>query len=370
MFRMLDAAEDMHEATRNHSPICGWLMPDHLDEALEVYDASGLNQGQVQVRPDAAGLEWQGAPGVSSEPLGGTPHLANRHLQGVISGLLAWGAKDSDLLASGAALKESALPAFLRMIDAALWTVDPLGREGGEHLSVLLGRPLAVVRASLRLDLESPALSEELLRTPFPVRLGALTRLYDGLIGYFLHDDYSQFYPVHEVIAEQARNIRPNHGFLGAIQTVPGYYQQFGQGGAADPVVHPYVNKDPTVKIRPGQTVLLTLLVDPRGGVHATSGILPRKRIELMREHVAAALEAMSVTFRIGPLLTDPQTIRMPLPAEIKGGWSWIHRTDATTWDEKPAINETAEAHLSATPAEIQEGWLKLSGAFKKEEQA
>ncbi|MCP4427245.1 MAG: hypothetical protein GY803_22380 [Chloroflexi bacterium] len=369
MFRLLSAESDEEEATKLKAPVCGWIMPDHLDEALEVYDTLGINQGQVQVQPDGTGLEWQSVPG-NPGPLGGPPNLENTHLDQFVGGMLTWGLQDTAAASNGSEteLKESALSAFLRMTDATLWTVDPLGREGNEHLSVLVGRPLALVRAQLRLELEGEPVTPELARTPFAVRLGALTRLHDGLIGYFVNDDYSQLYPVHETIAAQTRVTRPRQGFLGAIQTVDGFYKSFNANESIDPVDHPYINTEPTIKIRPQQTVRLTLIVDPRGGVHATSGILPRKRIELMREHVAQALDNISITFRIGPVLSDPETIRMPLPAEIKGGWSWVRRTSATVWQVDPVVNETDDAQLSATPAHITEGWLKLSGALNSGE--
>ncbi|NOY62874.1 MAG: hypothetical protein GXP10_06960, partial [Gammaproteobacteria bacterium] len=194
---------------------------------------------------------------------------------------------------------------------------------------------------------------------PMPVRLGSLTRLGDGLMGYFINDDYSQFYPVHESIAEQNRPNRPRQGFLGAIQTVNSYYEGFRNDVA--PVVHPYINRAPTLSVRPGQSVMLTLLIDPRGAVHATSGILPRKRIELMREHVASALANMSMTFRVGPVLTDPETVRMPLPSEIPGNWSWINRTGPTVWQEGRVVTATDDAKFGDEPAMFTEGWLKLS---------
>jgi len=40
MFRLLDAADDAREATRERSPVCGWMVPDHMDEAVEVFDAA------------------------------------------------------------------------------------------------------------------------------------------------------------------------------------------------------------------------------------------------------------------------------------------------------------------------------------------
>jgi hypothetical protein len=367
MFRMLSAEDggaEPREATKRISPVCGFILPDHLDEALEVYDAAGISQGQVQLRPGGTELEWQGVPG-SPTPLGALPDLQNPHLAGMIAGLLTWGVRDAHAGETGTAPKESALSALLRMIDATLWTVDPVGREGNEHLSVLVGRPLAVVRAELRIDLLEAAVEDELLRAAFSVRLGAVNQLQDGLMGYYVNDDYTQFYPVHESIAAQTRAHRPREGFLGPIQTVPDYYLEYGDATAAiDPVDHPYINLTPVVRVRPGQRVPLTLIIDPRGAVHATSGVYPRKRIDLMREHVAAALDAIAVTFRIGPILTDPKTIRMPLPSEIRGAWSWVHRTGPTTWQESPIVNATDDAQLSGQPTHIQEGWLKLSGAL------
>lgn len=372
MFRMVQADNDQLDATKTISPICGWVLPDHLDEALEVCDAQGNNVGQVQRRRPQAGhivssaLEWQGVPGDPGS-FGMSPDLANAHLQRFVDGILAQGEKDA-LRAEQEERVETALGAMLRMIDATLWTVDPLGREGDEHLSVLVGRPLAVVRASLRLETMGLEDESELGRMAFDVRLGDLTRLGDGLIGYFVNDDYSQFYPVHESIANQTRVTRPHHGYLGAIQTVRTYYQNYKD--RVEPVTHPFINTDPFVRVRPvrpglidpaSKSVMLTLMVDPRGGVHATSGIVPRKKIELMREHVASALENMSVTFRLGPVLSDPATIRMPLPAEIRGNWSWVRKTGLTVWEETAVVDAVPEPKLTPTPSQINEGWLRLS---------
>ena len=373
MFRMIQSDNDQLDATKKKSPICGWLLPDHLDSALEFFDARGENLGQLQrFRPRSgeiitSSLQWQGVPG-DPAGFGAPPALPNPHLQGIVNGLLARGEQDALRAQSGEA-GETALSAMLRMIDATLWTVDPLGREGDEHLSVLVGRPLAVVRAGLRLETLGMEEESELKRTPFDVRLGELTRLGDGLIGYFVNDDYSRFFPVHEAIANQTRPVRPHYGFMGEIRAAAAY--SASQHETSDPVTHPFINEAPFVRVRPvrpglerpaGRSVMLTLLVDPRGGVHATSGILPRKKIELMREHVAAALENMSVTFRVGPVLSDPSTIRMPLPAEIRGNWSWVRKTGLTVWEESPVVDAVPEPKLTPTPSRIHEGWLKLSG--------
>jgi hypothetical protein len=366
MFRLLDAADDTREATRNRSPVCGWLVPDHLDGALEVMDGAGQSLGQLQPAEDGRLLEWQGVPGQQA-PLGAPPAIAQPQLAGMVNGLLALGRRDPRLLASDTPPSEPVLSALLRMIDATLWTNDPIGRAGNEHLSVVIGHPLALVRVELRLEVESTpdprdrymTARAELERTPIPVRLGELLALDDGLMGYFVNDDFSRFHPVHEALADQARASGPGRGFLGSAATTTSL--------AAEPVRHPYIDRAPFVEIRPGQRLLLTLLVDPRGAVHVTSGIVPRKKIELMREHVAPALDAMALTFRVGPVLVDPEQIRMPLPAEIRGGWSWVRKVNVTAWAEDPVVKATQDALLPDAPAEITEGWLRVSGALKAE---
>jgi len=364
MFRLLDASDDTKEATRNRSPVCGWVVPDHLDEALELMNASGGSLGQLQSSEDGRTLEWQGVPG-QQDPLGAPPRLPQPQVAGFVNALLRWGLRDPGLAAGASPPSETALAALLRMIDATLWTCDPVGRAGNEHLSVIIGHPLALVRAELRLEVEYDddpramydGARTELERTAFPVRLGELLALDDGLMGYFINDDFTRFYPVHESLAPQARPSGPNQGFLGSAADQPDM--------SPVPVEHPYIDRTPLVQIRPGQRVLLTLLIDPRGAVHVTSGIVPRKKIELMREHIAPALDAMALTFRVGPVLVDPDTIRMPLPAEIKGGWSWVRKVTVTTWQEDPVVKATQDALLPDLPALLSEGWLKISGALK-----
>ena len=104
---------------------------------------------------------------------------------------------------------ESALSAMLRAIDTTLWTVDPFGSLGTEHIAGLVGRPIAVVRRAAvarrpvrprrpRLRRRRAAVRprsaayDALAAQLFQVRLGEITRTDDGLLGYFVDDDYSQ----------------------------------------------------------------------------------------------------------------------------------------------------------------------------------
>ena len=174
---------------------------------------------------------------------------------------------------------------MLRAIDTTLWSVDTFSAIGSPTVAGLVGRPVAVVRATLRLDtpddldevdVVAPGGAAQrrtafaaLAEQRFAVRLGALTRTDDALLGFFVDDDYAHLRLVDRVISEYAIDggrHRGHLGLLGAVQTP-----------ASRPLDHPYLVPDPTIWVRPGQTVRLTLLMLPAGRVHLTSGILPRK---------------------------------------------------------------------------------------------
>jgi hypothetical protein len=366
--RFMDAAGTSNEATADLSPVCGYLLPNHLDAALEFFDVDGSNLGVL--RPDdTAGVVWEDAPGRPST-VGQTPERAipNTFLAGIAQGLLAWGRADATLNST----QEDALSAVLRTIDSTLWTVDPFGHIGDEHLSLLIGHPVVVMRARALLEVQEPVTPDVINKIVLPLRLGALTHWQDGLLGYFINDDYQTFYCADQAVTAFAREIGPNQGFLQQANLVPDYYQQFADdlkaittnGGNVPngraPVTHPYVNATGLTSIRPNQEVRLTLLVEPHALVHATMGLLPRKDIGVRRNWIATALSKLSPTFRFGPVLVDPKTLKMPVPTELPGTFSWDHRATVATWAEDPIVNATDEATLPPDPVTGTEGWLRL----------
>jgi len=66
----------------------------------------------------------------------------------------------------------------------------------------------------------------------------------------------------------------------------------------------------------------------------------------------------MSYLFRSGPLLTGPDAVRVPKPAETKGSWGWFDRTLGAV---VPITPTDAGVSLATTPALIKEGWLKFT---------
>jgi hypothetical protein len=375
-----DAADRVASTSADATaPLCGWVMPNHLDDSLMVFDAAGVNRGAVLAverdveTPGApgTGLRWEAVPGADA-PLGAPPRLPNPHLQRFVEGLLAQG------LAGSGALRD-----LLDAIDSSLWRIDPFGEQEG-NLSVLLGRPLAVVRASVSLSLLGTPVYDQAwsetgrwyldgtryvprpppyLATPFRVRVGDLGHATNGVLGYFQDDDYARFYAVYGAGAQTA----PLRRALQRGRLRPGQALRLLESGAAADAEFAggYVHRDHLVQIRPdGERALLTILMEPRGVIPTVAGSLPAATASLAPGPVAQALRAMKATFRVGPVLTDPRRIRMPLPAQVRGKWGWVARRDVTAWrGEVPLEAGDDVARMDDAPRVLGEGWLTLSGA-------
>jgi hypothetical protein len=367
----VEATIDQSEAANPHSPLAGWLLPDHADAALEIFDPEGSPLGQLRHDAVTGGVLWEGAPGHPG-PVGAAPGelISNPHTRAFAEALVERDAADR---AVGIGRSESPLSALLRVIDTTLWTVDPFAQGGTEHLSLLVGRPVAMVRATLRLevldDTESyPTLDEEvrearraayraLMASALEVRLGALTRTDDGLLGYFVDDDYRRFYPVHARVLSEALPSGPHAGYLGPADTTADFNENLDEN--REPIEQAYVEPDPTVTVRPGQTVRLTLLMDPSAKVHVTSGVLPRKDVSLLRDWIADPLGRLIPSLRTGPVLLDPRATRLPRPTHLPTDQLWTRRTDPVTWRDDPIAAATQEALLPDTPAAFQEGYIR-----------
>ena len=140
------------------TPIAGFLLPDHMDESLEVFATDGTPLGEVLHDPFSDAVSWEIAPGRTDvAPAAGPtedPDPAHRRVGWIAAGLVTADATARQGTPDRAET-ESALSAMLRAIDTTLWTVDPFGSLGQSHIAGLVGRPIAVVAARLALDIYS-----------------------------------------------------------------------------------------------------------------------------------------------------------------------------------------------------------------------
>ncbi len=324
------------------SPICGWLLANHLDQSLLVYDQSGKALGAIVSNPEEP---WQPAPG-------GVPRLpiamiANRSLRQVVRSLVD---RQQRSIAMGEAT--TFLDRFLAVIDSALEHIEPDFAAEHQNIAMLIGRPLAVVRALVDLQLQGPpaihqswsVFRQDMRRATrethrfeqvrFPIRLGEHRQLNDGLVGYWREND--------DGLAEERfyapQSEAPADDYLVSRGTAPIYLAQ-----APDD---------------PAQTVCM--LLDPRGLIHATCGIAPAKALDIPPDQYQDALRAIEVTFLTAPLLTERGTTRLSLPNEPGYVWSWLERTSGG-WTERASIGALAKADLvAAFGAQGQALWAEL----------
>ncbi|MCW3848871.1 hypothetical protein OF829_16665 [Sphingomonas sp. LB-2] len=345
--RLFDAADDSKEVyyAPDADPVCGWLLPNHLDQSIAVYDAGGTALGELIVLADQSGqrVDWLPAPG-PNPAVTDPSQIANPHLGAALSAFTQGSA-----IAPTA--RVAAFQALYQSIDETLWTVDPPGGQSDHDLAVLIGRPLALIRVELQFELYGNAATNQSWRDTlqaqdaglagfsFPIRLGSPELLDDGVIGYFTSDNYGRFNAVHASSAAISPYVVP---------VVPGNYLSL-----------------PFVDSGQAPTVMLTMLLDPRGKIHANTGMQPVTSFELPSEFYTDALKRMGVTFRVGPILTQWDTIRMPVPAEQNGSWAWMRHTgagtDPTDWETDAIVTADAKARLPGKPPRLIDGWLQFT---------
>ena len=360
-FRFINATPAVEEAAENMadpeagSPVCGWLLPNHLDQSLAVYHADGALLGSFQ-RTATGEVTWFNEPGAAQLDLADIPQV-NAYLAAMLGTLLA----RPDAAAQ--------FEILLQVIDRTLWGSDPLGDRPQRGIAHLLGRPIAIVRARLGLQLRGDAVHDprwsatsltvaDNAVTPntatggfeavsFPVQLGDLLVRRDGTLGYFVDTPAAGNGPQTDL-----------------TQTFSTFYTVYPETQVGD-----YVKFDPQFEnvhiSAAGAPVFLTLLLDPRGSVHARTGILPTKALTLPGKYTDEPLARMSASFRIGPLLTPPETVRLPLPAEVHGSWRWIESSGVNLgdWPSKEVAPISAAPGPDTRNQTIRDGWLTLQGA-------
>ena len=386
-FRWLSAAsnkggdfEEMntHPAT---TPVCGWVVPNHLDMSLMFYDADGkaigsvgLRYGPQRYRTRPANIQANPSSDLSKDigqPGNPTvnPNLAN----------FIWYVynQSADL---------QFLSDLLAAIETAGQFINPANHPQDAGLSVFIGRRLALTRAVLGLETSGnhpqadpramtgqepsgnllPLSQADVLPTDpfpsdvnhrrysykdrqefssgnlgavqFPLRLGELTQTEDGLVAY---------------LVESQGGYRNN--------TI---YSPAASAPARHKVEQPAF--DNILLTLNGQPFTLSLLVDPRAAVHATTGVLPVSNLRIPPDQYSAALQKLAMTFFTHPMLAPQQGLVTPLPRETGYDWSWIQPLGQAVQELPQKANAVNEyAIFGYTPQTLMEGWLQLKAAAK-----
>jgi hypothetical protein len=319
-------------------PVCGWIILNHLDSALAAYSPAGEALGELRVTVDvhdAQNVTWVPAP-ERRYPTVASVTTAYPHLGQALAGVVTAGAQQ--------------FPDILETIDESLWSIVPAGLPDDQATAVLAGRPLALVRARLGLELDGPALTDPtwrftfkqppaaVLDLEFPVRIGDTDLRGDGLVGYFTGSDYG-----HCTVGRLPASV-PSGGLLATA------------GPGTFPALRPN-----------GDDLLLTLLVDPRAPVHVVSDILPVASLAIDASFVDPVLAAMALLFEVSPTLTvldetgPAPSVALPVPASRDFTWSWLEHNPAGRVDTYPTAAPATGAAMPDTPPSLRSGWLRVT---------
>jgi hypothetical protein len=363
----LDATNDtiLSNAADATSPIAGWLLPNHLNNSLQVFDPAGSALGEVVpvVTDTGEGLRWDPAPGLNL-PLGAPPAINNPHVANFVTALLA----------TQAASGQQALTDLLDVIDMSLWTTAPRSQPVDITTAALVGCPLAIVRASVALDAYGDLPFDQawaatgidddggLSQVPLQTYVGDLTLGQNGVLGFFLNDDYSLFRPARGYQAEAEKsglgdlrkNLAVGRGLASLLTRTEAAPRAAPSG---------YVSDTPAFPLLPtGPASLLTVIMDPRGWLTALNGLLPITTTALPPGPVAQGLANLDAVFRIGPILWDAQSPDLPLPALGSAQWSWVARTDVGVWETQANLPTTVrQTIIPPRTLALREGWLTLN---------
>ncbi len=122
-----------HPAT---SPICGWLTPNYLDNSMAVFAADGTALGYINSNAEWNSLPWLNQAASISK------NIQNPYLQNVVNWLVNTFKKSTDT-------NSPKWNDFITTTEIALNNTAPSNANLYDAKAILMGRPMAVVRARI-----------------------------------------------------------------------------------------------------------------------------------------------------------------------------------------------------------------------------
>lgn len=239
---------------------------------------------------------------------------------------------------------------FLDTIDRTLWTMEQFQADSDENAAASFGRPLALLNVESFIELDGLPMQEAgweggfqpeeaaLSNRKFPVRIGDQSIRSDGVVGYYAEEKYDLFYSV----AAPEGEVQSIHQ-IGPLGAANGTYAEVGYG--KEKAAH------------------MTILADPRGSIHAYTGIFPVKEVKVLQEEITQPLCRMEVQFQAGPFVTrlvpdeEPGgeiSATMPLFAHNHGEWKYEEQEK-----EYGLISQDDWGQQEEKGADVREGILR-----------
>ncbi len=329
---------------KNTSPVCGWVVANYLNSQLAFYKSDGTQLGYF-----ATSGKWYPALGsnnafIERDINPDNPDHINRQLLQILLFL------KNRIGTINPSRSNDFLQCFINALETAQGNIYPASTALHDATALLMSKPMAIVqtqigfepKGGLRYDQGWDALTANMkppyTRTKdgyenvqFPIRLGEQKQLDDGLVGYWVNHTNGSFVNdtfFANTIGDNHQGITHNNLIQKSLQEAPNY---------------------------------LTMLMDPRAILHATTGILPVKTIQIPAQHYTQALKKIEVDFLTAPIVSAESDVSITTPLEKNKAWQWIKKTgnDQTEEEKITSFDENG----TFTKQKIKEGWLKLKNS-------
>ena len=235
--------------------------------------------------------------------------------------------------------------------------IAPAGAVQDPSLAMLVGRPLAITRASLAMTTAGRVVppsqltaalkqsvdsgwtsyadrqqhtSAGLPGVAFPARIGNLIDIDDGLVAFLPEAGDGSYTTAYLPAAPD--------GLTGNLRRPGPATTELQLNAAAQ---------------------LFTLIVDPRAPVHISTGVLPAAELAIPPEQYSAALRTLAVTFVTHPVLSESRGLKLAMPRVAGYSWAWIAPGAAPA--PLPAAGDAGRPGYGYSPQSLAEGWLQLA---------
>jgi hypothetical protein len=293
-------------------PVIAWIVVSRFDSSLHIFNANGkglakLQDGSSEKKGIITSLPIQENFSLLADESNMDEFLNtsfdNKHLNKLIRFLIDRRKHDPDFLISKLA----------DIIIDKLEHIEPELSLNHKFLSLLISRPVAVVRSSVGLELAgNPAINQDwnmfqldlnrkkrqtdsFEKVKIPLRLGRKNKVNDGLIGYWIENETGY------------KNTNLYHAENEPIQ----------------------ISLD-------DEPVFNTMLVDVQAKVNASVGILPNKEISIPHEYYAESLKNIEVFFLSAPLPSNDLEINIPIPQVSGYDWDFVMKNQDKEFEEIP----------------------------------
>jgi hypothetical protein len=302
-FKWLPAEARTNTPSFDQNPICGWVMANPMEERIAFYSTEGKELGSF------VSGKWR--QGNSINGLDSVADISNSHLRTVAQYIDTQNSRNSEFIQQ-----------FISTLEKAVENTEL--HTAALHSTALYGKPLAIVRAKISLELNGlPAINhswnnlikdmgrtsrstDRFTHVKFPVRLGDEKQYKDGMIG-FWREEKNKW--------NQPEALEP---FFFSPQSTEIEYDWI-KSNASIPLEKGHF--DLSIASKPETTLLL---MDVRSTIHIHCGILPGKRVSIPLDYYSSALQNIEISFLVAPILSDKYKIEIPLPQLNEQQWSFV----------------------------------------------